>query len=391
MTRTLLKDLAALSLLAVATAPACAYWSSQVGTWTHTATVGDHRVKVTLDVTANTIHCTLRTEEGAAAVTITVEADYVMSRDGIVAGILAPGKAPPKGSATKDEKGGVEERAFTCRVNVEEKALVLSDLGGGGSDKDQIKKVFEGRYRRVEAKATTKPSKSKEAGGDAHDSRTPVPPLGSTFKALNVFEDTDSAAKASFGLPDPTQVAELHARTSIRFAGPKGLKVAWQIENDGKKAWGDEVLEAPAKHDFAQAAVYRLKLSDIPDNPGLSLYPTLEVVPGNSGTRSFLSEHSVPVGFTADDFRAVKAGNYVAKVIYLTGPSQDFFSGEVGEVTSEQVERGVDPITEATRRGSILAVVRLGNIDMGKRALPAINYPPPGDVRSPRWTSPVSR
>jgi hypothetical protein len=216
--------------------------------------------------------------------------------------------------------------------------------------------------------------------------------LGSTFKTLNASEDTDSAAKASFGPPDSTRLAELHARTSVRFAGPKGLKVTWRVEkSDGEKAWGDEVLEAPAKHDFAQAAVYRLKLSEIPGNPGLSLYPTLEVVPGNAQTRSFLSEHSVPVGFTADDFRAVKAGSYVVKVIYLTGQSQDFFSGEVGEVTSEQVEAGVDPVAEATRRGSILAVVRLGNIDLGKRALPAINYPPPGDVRSPRWMSPGSR
>jgi hypothetical protein len=379
MTRTLLTVLTALSLLVMTAAPARAYDGWQVGTWTHSTTVDDHPVKVTLEVTANAIHCTVRTREGPATVTIALDASYVMSRDGLMVGILAPDKVAPK-----DEKNSAEDRAFTCRLTAEENGIVVSDVSGG-RDKDLVKKVFEGRYRRVEAKAATSPSKSKETGGDAHDSRTPVPPLGSTFKALNASEDTVSAAKASAGPPDPTHFPELDARTSVRFAGPKGLKVAWKIDKtEGEKAWGDEVLEAPAKHDFAQAAVYRLKLSDIPNNPGLSLYPTLEVVPGNAQTRSFLSEHSVPVGFTADDFRAVKAGKYVVKVIYLTGQSQDFFSGEVGEVTSEQVDWGdwgVDPVAEATRRGSILAVVRLGNIDPGKRALPAIDYLP-GAVRS---------
>jgi hypothetical protein len=387
MTRTLLTVLAALSLLVVTAAPARAYDGWQVGIWTHTATVDDHSVKVMLEVTAGTIHCTVRTKEGPANVTITVDASYVMSRDGLVVGILGPDKIAPK-----DEKHSAEERAFTCRLAEEKDGIVVSDVSGGGTDKEQIKKVFEGRYRRVETKASTAPSKSREPVVTPSTPAPAPPPSASPPSPPRDAVDTVSATKASFGPPDPTRLAELHARTSVRFAGPKGLKVAWRVEkSDGEKTWGDEVLEAPAKHDFAQGAVYRLKLSDIPDNTGLTLYPTLEVVPGNGQTRSFLSEHSVPVGFTADDFRAVKAGDYVVKVIYLIGQPQDFFSGEVGEVISTQVDAGVDPIAEATRRGSILAVVRMGNIELGKRALPAINYPPPGDVRSPRWLSPGSR
>jgi hypothetical protein len=156
MTRILLTVLAALLLLATTAAPARAYEGWQVGTWAHTATVDDHQVKVTLDVTANTIHCTVRATEGPTTWTITAEADYVMSRDGIVVGILAAGKGSPK-----DKKNGVEERAFTCRITAEKNGIVVSDLNGG-PDKDLAKKAFEGRYRKVEAKTTPTRSTSKE-------------------------------------------------------------------------------------------------------------------------------------------------------------------------------------------------------------------------------------
>jgi hypothetical protein len=172
MTRILLTVLAALSLLATTTAPAHAHDGWQVGTWTHTATGDDHQVKVTLEVTANTVHGTVRTSEGPVTMTVTADASYVMSRDGLVVGILGPDKVSPK-----DEKNSAKERTFTCRLTAEKNGVVVSDVSGGGGYQDSLKKLLEGRYRKVEAKATTTPSKSKETGGVAHDSRTPVPPL----------------------------------------------------------------------------------------------------------------------------------------------------------------------------------------------------------------------
>jgi hypothetical protein len=156
-------------------------------------------------------------------------------------------------------------------------------------------------------------------------------------------------------------------RTSIRFVEPQGLKVSWMVPAaDGKRVWMDQPLKAPATYNFAQAAIYRLKLSYIPNRPGLTLYPTLEVVPANQRTGDFLAHHSVSLSFTADDFRCVNAGNYVVKVIYLPCPQNrhDPAREDLGEVNSTQLEPGVDPIAEATRRGSIVAVVRLGNIDL---------------------------
>jgi hypothetical protein len=168
-------------------------------------------------------------------------------------------------------------------------------------------------------------------------------------------------------------------RTEVRFVGPPGMKISWYGPSaDGKGTFGPQFLEAPARYNFLQASIYRLKLSDIPGRPGVELYPTLEVVPSKPKTCTFLAHSAVPIVFTEDDLEQVAAGNFVIKVIYLPDPQfQDLAATGLGEVVSSQLEPGVDPIIEAKRRGSILLVVRLGNIDLEAPNTPAMDAPNP--------------
>jgi hypothetical protein len=161
-------------------------------------------------------------------------------------------------------------------------------------------------------------------------------------------------------------------RTAVRFVGPAGMKIAWAAPRaDGKHRFTEKPLEAPARYHFPQASIYRLRLSDIPSRPGLTLYPTLEVVPANTKSRTFLAHSAVPVRFTEEDFEQVAAGNFVVKVIYLPDPPfQERAGSGPEEVSSARLEPGVDPIREAQRRGSILLVVRLGNIDLEAPSTP---------------------
>jgi hypothetical protein len=173
-------------------------------------------------------------------------------------------------------------------------------------------------------------------------------------------------------------------RTEVRFVGPDKMKITWFAPGpDGKPGFtATQPLEAPARYNFPQAAIYRLKLSDIPGRPGLELYPTLEVVPSNLKTDPFLAHSAVPVNFTEEDFEQVAAGNYLVKVIYLPDPaSQEFATTGPDEVVSSRLEPGVDPIAEAQRRGSILLVVRLGNIDLEAPNTPAMDAPSPYQLK----------
>lgn len=169
------------------------------------------------------------------------------------------------------------------------------------------------------------------------------------------------------------------SRTAVRFVGPAGMKITWLAPGpDGKPGFSGTQIETPGHYNFAQAAIYRLKLFDIPGHPGLDLYPSLEVVPSNAKTDPFLAHSSVPVTFTQEDFEQVTAGNYVVKVIYLPNPQfQDLATTALDEIVSSRLEPGVDPIAEAHRRGNILLVIRLGNIDLQAPNTPAMDSPSP--------------
>jgi hypothetical protein len=168
-------------------------------------------------------------------------------------------------------------------------------------------------------------------------------------------------------------------RSEVFFTNPPGMRVSWYAPSPaGGAGFTSEYIEAPGRYNFLQAAIYRLRLSDIPGLGNVELYPTLEVVPANHKTSAFLAHSAVPVSFTDEDFQQVAAGNYVVKVIYLPDPQfQDLAMTGPSELVSSRLEPGIDPIAEACRRGSILLVVRLGNIDLNLAHSPAMNAPSP--------------
>ena len=124
-------------------------------------------------------------------------------------------------------------------------------------------------------------------------------------------------------------------------------------------------LIVPGRQNFPQNGIYRLKLTNIGGREGVELYPTLEIGPTTPRTEAFLAHNAIPVQFTEEDFDQVLAGNFVTKVIYLPDPEfQELALAGVETLVSTRLDPGVDPIVEADRRGSILAIVRLGNKDV---------------------------
>jgi hypothetical protein len=121
----------------------------------------------------------------------------------------------------------------------------------------------------------------------------------------------------------------------------------------------------PGRQDFYQGAIYRLRITNIPGRAGVALYPTLEIAPVTPRTDAFLAHSPIPVQFTEEDFDQVTSGNFVTKVIYLPDPEfQELALAGVETLVSTRLDPGVDPIAEADRRGSILAILRIGNKDL---------------------------
>ena len=163
-------------------------------------------------------------------------------------------------------------------------------------------------------------------------------------------------------IADPSIIGGVPS-VQVLFRKPGGMRVAW--DDCGQGTFSATPLVAPARTNFRQAGLYRLKLTHIPAHEGLELYPTIEVAPATPRTHAFLAHNTVPVQWTVDDLNQIAAGNFVTKVIYLPDPDfQHLAVAGVETLVSTRLDPGIDPIVEADRRGSILAIVRTGNKDI---------------------------
>lgn len=151
--------------------------------------------------------------------------------------------------------------------------------------------------------------------------------------------------------------------TQIRFVDPNGMKIGWRIR-DG---FAEDQLTVPAaRYNFTQGATYRLKLTNIQNHPEIpALYPSLQVYPSHPTTDSYLAHNSIPISLTDEDLNQVESNNFVTKVIYLPDPkNQELAIAGVETIVSTRLDPGVDPIGEAERRGTVMVVLRVGNMDL---------------------------
>jgi hypothetical protein len=158
----------------------------------------------------------------------------------------------------------------------------------------------------------------------------------------------------------PPQMAVLRT-TQVRFLGPEGMSIGWQIP-DG---FAENQLTTPDRYNFVQGHTYRLKLSNIPGREGTVLYPTLHIYPAHPTTDAYLSHNALPLRLNDEDLDQVDTNNFVTKVIYLPDAKyQELAVAGVEELVSTRLAPGMDPVAEADRRGTIMAVLRIGNMDL---------------------------
>lgn len=149
----------------------------------------------------------------------------------------------------------------------------------------------------------------------------------------------------------------------ILFAQPEAMTISWDVGGVGY--FDSEPLVVPGRYSFPTGGIYRLKLANLAGREGVERYPTLEVGPITYRTEAYLAHNAIPIQFTDEDFDQVAAGNFVTKVIYLPDPEfQELALAGVETLVSTRLDPGVDPIVEADRRGSILAIIRMGNKDL---------------------------
>ena len=159
--------------------------------------------------------------------------------------------------------------------------------------------------------------------------------------------------EANPGLPDGIQV--------VRFAGPEGLKVEVLGPASEPVPVGDG--KGLGTFGLKVGVGYKLRLSNLPDRPGVELYPTIEVV-GHLHRPAKIDPGKYPIRvvFGVEDLvDAADSGRLVTQVVYLEDPEQalpiKLDKDEPPIVTLNPAE---EPLKVASALGRVMAILRIG-------------------------------
>jgi uncharacterized repeat protein (TIGR01451 family) len=119
-------------------------------------------------------------------------------------------------------------------------------------------------------------------------------------------------------------------------------------------------LGSPAQFSVGVGFIYRLRISGMPEFPGVELYPTIETIDRLHPPPGRAQEFPVPVHFSADEIETALSGRLVTRVIYLEQPQL----AVTGDLTQAMLNRFLPPdrnlLIEADRSGRPMILVRLG-------------------------------
>jgi len=112
---------------------------------------------------------------------------------------------------------------------------------------------------------------------------------------------------------------------------------------------------------LAIGPVYRFKITEIPEHPGLELFPTLEVVDRLYPPPGQQLHFPIPVELTLEELLLAAEGRFITRVIYLEDPDLAPAIAREGEQQPWiEARAGEDPLVTADHLGRPMAILRLG-------------------------------
>ena len=142
----------------------------------------------------------------------------------------------------------------------------------------------------------------------------------------------------------------------VQIKAPAGVLVSLAEEG----TFG-EFSPAPIRAGMLIGQVYRFRVTNIPLNPGVEVFPTIEVINRLYAPRGQEVRFAIPVELTNEDLVLAKDGKFVTRVIYLEDPQRALPTAEDPQ-TQRWFEAGPgrDPLAMADQLGRPMAILRLG-------------------------------
>ncbi len=107
--------------------------------------------------------------------------------------------------------------------------------------------------------------------------------------------------------------------------------------------------------------VYRMKVTNLPNHPGLELFPTVELVDRLDPPPGQALRFPIPVELTQSELVMAAEGHFVTRVIYLEDPTTALpIANNDTDGRWFEARPGNDPLIMADQLGRPMAILRIG-------------------------------
>lgn len=123
---------------------------------------------------------------------------------------------------------------------------------------------------------------------------------------------------------------------------------------------GGVSAESPAQARLMVGHAYRLKISDMPEFPGVELYPTVELVDRLHPPAEREAEFAVPMELTSEEIESVLRDRMVTKVVYMERQDLPRPTAQPSGVPITELPAHVNLLESAWQMGRPVAILRIG-------------------------------
>jgi hypothetical protein len=142
----------------------------------------------------------------------------------------------------------------------------------------------------------------------------------------------------------------------VEITGPDGTLIAMAV--DGQF---DEPRSGPIVAGLLIGSVYRLRVTNIPLQEGLEVYPTIELIDRIYPPIGQEFKFPIPIALAKEELEMALAGKFVTRVVYLENPDiAEPVAREGNEQSYFEVPKGENPLDVADGLGRPVAILRLG-------------------------------
>ena len=143
----------------------------------------------------------------------------------------------------------------------------------------------------------------------------------------------------------------------VAFGGPEGTTFA--LAQPGMVGQGEEKLMAG----MLIGAVYRFRITNIPEAPGAELYPTVEIIDRTYPPEGLATSYPIPINVDLEDLESAMQGRLVTRVVYLEDPQTSLpLAQKSTETHVMDISESQDALHVADRFGRPVAIVRIGSV-----------------------------